>query len=113
MQAAECYSDLFVNAGLPNQLLEIHVSKISLHEAKSGYSYPTIRLPRKLSALTGLQTKIYQTIQEGALAFLVVISSKTKASENPKSSVFTRRRSPVRIRASPSVLDVTKAVAFV
>ena len=29
-------------------LLEIYSSKISLHHAKAGYEYPTIRLPRTL-----------------------------------------------------------------
>jgi hypothetical protein len=81
-------------------LLETHHSKISLHRAKAGYNYPTIRLPHTLSALAGLSTKIYQTVHEGALAFLVVISPTAKASESPKSSVLTWRRSPVRIRQS-------------
>ena len=84
------------------QPLEIHRSKISLHHAKAGYSYPTIRLPHTFSKLVGLSTRIFQTVHEGALAFLVVISCKEKAAESPKTSVFTRRRSPVRIRPSPS-----------
>ena len=91
-------------------LLGIHQSKISLHNAKSGYSYPTIRLPHTFSALVGLSTRIYQTVQHGALAFLVVVSSADTASESSpdkhenalsraKASVFTRRCSgcpPVR-----------------
>ncbi len=70
-------------------LLEVHRSKISLHHAKEGYDYPTIRLPHTLSKLAGLPMKIYQTVHDGALAFLVVISSSspgeeaiTKKSEN-------------------------------
>jgi len=63
-------------------LCEIHRSKISLHCAKTGYSYPTIRLPHTLSTLAGLSTRIYQTVHEGALAFLVVIASSTLESEN-------------------------------
>ena len=39
----------------PNQeLLEIHHSKSSLHHAKAGYYYPTIRLRNKFSKLAGL-----------------------------------------------------------
>jgi hypothetical protein len=51
-------------------LLEIHRSKISLHHAKAGYDYPTIRLPHTLSKLAGLPTHIYHTVHDGALAFL-------------------------------------------
>jgi hypothetical protein len=94
-------------------LHEIHRGRISEHHAKSGYDYPTIRLPFTFSGLIGLSTRIYQTVHEGALAFLVVVSSAGAAtktsvekSENailhPKSSVLTWRRSPVRIRPSPS-----------
>jgi len=83
-------------------LLEIHRSKISLHHAKAGYDYPAIRLPFTFSKLAGLPTKIYQTVHEGALAFLVVISPTAKASESPKSSALTWRRSPVRIRSNQS-----------
>jgi hypothetical protein len=95
------------------QPLEVHRSKISLHHAKSGYDYPTIRLPHTFSKLAGLSTHIYQTVHDGALAFLVVVSSAAtekgaNRSENAvlsaKSSVFTRRRSPVRIRPSPLFL---------
>lgn len=55
--------------------LEVHHSKISLHHAKAGYDYPTIRLPFTFSGLIGMSTRIYQTVHEGALAFLVVVSS--------------------------------------
>jgi hypothetical protein len=102
MLAAELYQDLFVYGAQPkHELLEIHHSKISLHCAKAGYSYPTIRLPYAFSKLAGLSTRIYQTVHEGALAFLVVISPAENASETPKSSVFTRRRSGVRIAPGP------------
>ena len=83
-------------------LLETHRSKISFHHAKAGYSYPTIHLPHTFSVLAGLPTRIYQTVHDGALAFLVVVSPRENALENLKSSAFTRRRSPVRIRPSPS-----------
>ncbi len=98
---------------MPNhELLELHRAKISLHHAKAGYNYPTIRLSHTFSKLAGLPTRIYQTIHDGALAFLVVVSEGV-ATENgaepvesakidAKSSVLTWRRSPVRIRPSPS-----------
>jgi hypothetical protein len=89
------HSDLFDYLDLPkSELLEIHRSKISLHHAKSGYDYPTIRLPHKFSKLAGLPTRIYQTIHDGSLAFLTVISPTEDASKTPKSSVLTWRRPP-------------------
>ncbi len=54
------------------------------------YNYPTIRLPHTFSKLAGLTTRIYQTVHEEVLAFLVVASSTENASESSKSSVFTR-----------------------
>jgi hypothetical protein len=93
MLAAQHYPSFVANVTpVKNELLEIHRSRISLHHAKAGYSYPTIRLPHTFSVLAGLPTIIYQTVYEGALAFLVVISPKENASKAPKSSVFTRRR---------------------
>ena len=90
MLAAEHYVQQFANAALPtHELLEIHYGKISLHRAKEGYSYPTIRLPRVFSKLAGLSTRVYQTVQNGALAFLVVVSPTGKASESPKSVALT------------------------
>jgi hypothetical protein len=55
------------------QPLEVHRSKISLTCARAGYDYPTIRLPFAFSRLIGLSTRIYQTVYDGALAFLVVV----------------------------------------
>jgi len=67
----------FSDVVLPkHELLEVNRSKISLHRAKAGYSYPTIRLPYAFSKLAGLPTRIYQTVHEGSLAFLVVISPR-------------------------------------
>jgi hypothetical protein len=69
------------DVAMPNhELLEVHRGKISLHRAKAGYDYPAIRLPFTLSGLTGLPTRIDQTVHEGALAFLVVISSPASCS---------------------------------
>jgi hypothetical protein len=82
MLAAEHYPDLFVNVAPPeNELLEIHHTKISLHHAKAGYDYPSIRLPFAFSGLKGLSTRVYQTVHNGALAFLVVVSSFDKDGE--------------------------------
>jgi hypothetical protein len=90
----------------PKAVHLVHHSTISLHHAKEGYDYPIIRLPHTFSKLLGLPTKIYQTIHDGALAFLVVISPSNSISENsaesPQSPALTWRRSPVRIRPSPS-----------
>jgi hypothetical protein len=86
MLAAEHYSELFTDVALPkNELLEIHRSKISLHHAKAGYDYPTIRLPHTFSKLAGLSTRIYQTGHEGAPAFLVIISPNEKALKSSES----------------------------
>ena len=87
------------NFATPNdELLEIHRSKISLHHAKAGYDYPVVRLPHKFSRLAGLPTRIYQTVHEGAPAFLVVVPQsgdtdqnelKENAAESPKRPVDT------------------------
>jgi hypothetical protein len=77
------------------ELFEIHRSKISLHRAKAGYDYPTIRLPHSFSKLAGLSTRILQTVHEGALAFLMVISGIENAAESAKASAFTRRQHQV------------------
>jgi hypothetical protein len=83
MLAAEHDPHLFTYDALPkHELLEVHSSKISLHSAKAGYGYPTIRLPHTFSKLAGLPTRIYQTVCEGGLAFLVVISPNEKTSKS-------------------------------
>lgn len=84
--------------------------KILAHHAKAGYDYPTIRLPFTFSGLIGRSTRIYQTVHNGALVFLVVVSPERSQKKREKSfssvpRVFTRRRSPIRIRPSPSVFD--------
>jgi len=84
-----------------------------IHHAKEGYDYPMVRLPHTLSLLAGLPTRIFQTVHKGALAFLAVIvptdtpDDAAEECENnaasSETSVFTRRRSPVRIRPAPCV----------
>jgi hypothetical protein len=111
MLAAENYPEVCTASPSTHELLEIHRSKISLHHAKPGYDYPSIRLPFTFSGLIGLPTRIYRTVHDGTLAFLVVVSSASESSpdkhENALSSAesiaFTRRRSCVRITPSPSV----------
>ncbi|MGZ4849378.1 MAG: hypothetical protein ACXV2D_07825 [Halobacteriota archaeon] len=61
---------------------EIHRTKISLHRAKEGYHYPTVRLPHQFSGLAGLSTRIYQTVHKGALAFLVVVTPTGKSNSD-------------------------------
>ncbi|MGB9370673.1 MAG: hypothetical protein WCB79_01880 [Halobacteriota archaeon] len=119
MLAANQFRDLIDS--LESVLLEIHRSKISLHHAKAGYDYPAIRLPFTFSALVGLSTRIFQTVYDEALAFLVVVSSASKSSpdkhenalSSAKASAFTRRMSPVRIRPSPLVFVFVTGEAFV
>jgi hypothetical protein len=73
MLATEHYP--YYEGAMPNhELLEVYHSKISVHHAKAGYDYPTIHLPFTFSELIGLSTRIFQTVHEGALAFLVVVS---------------------------------------
>jgi hypothetical protein len=69
MSAADHYPDLHIDVAIPNhELFEIYRSKISLHHAKAGYDYPSIRLPYMFYMLAGLSTRIYQIVHDGALA---------------------------------------------
>jgi hypothetical protein len=82
MLAAKLYSNFCADFFPPGpELLQIHRSRISLHYARAGYCYPTVRLPHYLSSLAGLSARIYQTVHDGTLAFLVVISSTRKAAK--------------------------------
>jgi hypothetical protein len=91
----------YITGHYDSVLHEIHRATISLYHAKAGYDYPIVACARTFSALSGLLPKIYQTLYEGALAFLVVVSSKVSASKRSfaksensnkclESSVFTR-----------------------
>jgi hypothetical protein len=73
MPAVDQFRESLVGAP-ESALSEIHHSKISLNRAKAHYDYPTIRLQHSFSKLAGLQTRIYQTVHDGGLAFLVVVS---------------------------------------
>ena len=85
-------------------LHQIHRSKISLHHAKTGYDYPAIRLPFTFSKLAGLQTCIYQTVHEGSLAFLVVVSFSNKRDDESK-SFDTLPGEKINQKTSPLALD--------
>jgi hypothetical protein len=76
-------------------LHEIHRGRISAHHAKSGYDYPTIRLPFTFSGLIGLSMRIYQTVHSGALAFRVVVSPTSKNSPDRRENAFLNAKSPV------------------
>ncbi len=82
MLAAELYNKSAISS-LDLALFDIHSSTISLHHAKEGYGYPTIRLPHTLSKLARLPTHIYQTLHEGALTFLIVIGGSNLQCETP------------------------------
>ena len=61
MLASEHYPNLFALSVLPkNELLEVHQSKISLHQAKTGYGHPTLGCLIRFQSLY-LSTRIYQT----------------------------------------------------
>jgi len=83
MLAASSYLSPVADGQNPESALkEIHRSKVSLHHAKTGYDYPTIRLPHTFTQLAGLSTRIYQTMCDGALAFLVVVSQSGGTDKN-------------------------------
>ncbi|MGZ4862542.1 MAG: hypothetical protein ACXV2E_07155 [Halobacteriota archaeon] len=72
--AAEHHPDDFADfTPRKHELLEIYRIKISFHRAKANYSYPTFDCPQ-FSKLAGLPTRIYQKVDDGALAFFVVVS---------------------------------------
>jgi hypothetical protein len=76
------------------ELLKIHRSRISLTRARAGYDYPTIRLPFAFSRLIGPSTQICQTVHDGALAFLVVVSPASFGVSSPnkcEKPIFERR----------------------
>jgi len=84
MIEAEQYPDLYFDFAMPNKRYEKLIVAKSLSITQKQVTLPTIRLPHRFSVLAGLPIKIYQTIHDGALAFLVVISPNEKALEIPK-----------------------------
>jgi len=113
MLAAEHYLELFTPMAPKNELLEIHRSKISLHCAKADYNYPTLRLPHTFSALAGLSTKIFQTVHEGALAFLVVVLPAGKDQESVKKSKnFATNSRPLSLHGEGRAFESPRAHRF-
>lgn len=49
---------------------------ISVQSSKPSHAYPIIRLPREFRGLAGAAATIYQTVYDGAQAFLVVVNSQ-------------------------------------
>jgi len=102
-----------------HELFEIHHSTISTHHAKEGYDYPTIRLPHTFSTLAGLSTSIYQTVHDGALAFLVVgllLTKVKKAQENQKTSPLApnpRRYTSITILFDRELQDIYRVIAYI
>ncbi len=47
--------------------------KISLHSATASHSYLIIRLPREFAPFAGETAQVYQTEQDGKLAFVVAV----------------------------------------
>jgi|SRR5665647_169722 hypothetical protein len=83
--------------------------KILAHHAKAGYDYPTIRLPFTFSGLIGRSTRIFQTVYDGALAFLVVVSSES----SPKSEATTcQERKPSPLHGEGRVFESHRAHLF-
>jgi hypothetical protein len=69
MLAAELYDKSIPSLRDP-ALSEIHNSTVSLHYAKEGYDYPTIRLPHTFARLAGLSTRITRPFKMERLRFL-------------------------------------------
>jgi prolipoprotein diacylglyceryltransferase len=115
MLAADYYPDLHPDVTIQNhELLEVHRSKISLHHAKVGYDYPVIRLPYTFSKLAGLPTQIYQTVHNGALAFLIVVSSSNKSEleSQEKSEGFAIRSRYSYLHGEGRVFESSRANLF-
>jgi hypothetical protein len=73
--ASEYDSGLFTDGALPkSELMEVHRSQNLAPPRKADCTYPTIRLPFTFSGLIGLSMRIYQTVRDGVLAFLAVVS---------------------------------------
>ena len=49
---------------------------ISVQSSKPSHAYPIVRLPREFRGLVGAAATIYQTVHDGALAFLVVVNDR-------------------------------------
>ena len=50
--------------------------KIGRHSSKPSHAYPVIRLPLKFKSLAGRTAHVYQTQNNGNLAFLIAIDEE-------------------------------------
>ena len=50
--------------------------KIGSHSSKPSHAYPVIRLPREYKSLAGRTAHVYQTQNNGKLAFLITIDEE-------------------------------------
>ena len=55
----------------------IFTHKIGRHSSKPSHAYPVIRLPLKFKSLAGRTAHVYQTQNNGKLAFLITIDEKS------------------------------------
>jgi hypothetical protein len=55
----------------------IFTHKIGRHSSKPSRAYPVIRLPLKFKSLAGRTAHVYQTQNNGKLAFLITIDEKS------------------------------------
>lgn len=54
----------------------IFTHKIGRHSSKPSHAYPVIRLPIKFKSLAGRTAHVYQTQNDGKLAFLIIIDAR-------------------------------------
>jgi hypothetical protein len=50
--------------------------KIGRHSSKPSHAYPVIRLPREFNSLAGRIAHVYQTQNNGKLAFVITVDEK-------------------------------------
>ena len=55
----------------------VFTHKIGRHSSKPSHAYPVIRLPLKFKSLAGRTANVYQTQNNGKLAFLITIDEKS------------------------------------
>jgi hypothetical protein len=96
MLAAEHYSDISTSGTLPRtELLEVHRSKISLHHAKEGYDYPTIRLSHTLSVLAGLTAQFIKWCTKAHHVFLSLFDQQMSHLQKSQKKSQISLRKPI------------------
>lgn len=94
------YAPRFTQAGLPTRVVR-DSTRQNLAYGHADLSCTTIQLLIRFTRLVRLLTRIYQAVQQGALTLVAAISRKENSSRRGEPDIFTRRRSPVRIRLIP------------